>query len=74
MLGPVNDIVRVRRCFNCIIIVPCGTIVISDSQNCQIHVKTSSNPLILGNNLAITLAPYNTNYQVIIYYYTFVLL
>ncbi|CAD2215419.1 hypothetical protein AGDE_05999 [Angomonas deanei] len=69
-LGPVNGVLAIDRCQQCVISALCGSIVISNCVDVTVFVCTNTPPVVLNGpntnsplNHNVRLAPYNTHYS-----------
>ncbi|KAJ7563925.1 hypothetical protein O6H91_03G130600 [Diphasiastrum complanatum] len=62
ILGPVGKALRVEHCERVQLVVPCARISIANCRECVFYLGVSQQPLILGDNHKLQVAPYNTFY------------
>ncbi|MBN3277336.1 TBCC1 protein, partial [Polyodon spathula] len=62
VLGPVQTSVHVQSCENVKVVCVAGRLSVCASSYCTFHMLTPTRPLLLSGNVALTLAPYHTNY------------
>jgi len=62
VLGATGKAVKVEHCERVQLLAPCARIRIANCRECVFYLGTNQNPLVLGDNHKIQVAPYNTFY------------
>lgn len=62
VVGAVGQVAKVEKCERVQVIVVCKHIQISNCHDCTFYLACEDQPMLLGDNRTLHVAPYNTNY------------